>query len=116
MAAATGLLKQAPCREAIRRLSENIPPSLLERSFRSLLSPERAEVFSSHFAIRHELYLAGDPVHAIDPITALPLGGPVSVLMISYRGQSRTVFVTDQALPGADRLRQEWRAEVEGAT
>ncbi|WP_159395394.1 wax ester/triacylglycerol synthase domain-containing protein [Streptomyces albireticuli] len=112
--AATGLLKQAPCREAIRRLSENIPPSLLDRSFRSLLSPERAEVFSSHFAIRHELGFAGDPVHAIDPITVLPLGSPVSVLMISYQGQSRTVFVTDPALPDADRLHQEWRAEVVG--
>ncbi|MFF5809471.1 hypothetical protein [Streptomyces sp. NPDC012746] len=110
--AATRPLKQPSYREAIRRLSENIPPSIVDRSFRLLLSPERAAVTSSHFAIRHPLALAGDPVHAIDPITVLPLGAPVSVLMITYQGNSRAVFVTDPVLPGADKLHQIWLSEA----
>lgn len=74
--AATRPLKQAAYREAIRRLSENVPPVITDRAFRSLFSPRRAAVYSSHFAIRHEPALADDPVHAIDPITVLPLGSP----------------------------------------
>ncbi|MFB7178610.1 wax ester/triacylglycerol synthase domain-containing protein [Streptomyces sp. NPDC056257] len=110
--AATGPLKQPSYREAIRRLSENIPPSIVDRSFRLLLSPERAAVTSSHFVIRHPLALNGDPVHAIDPITVLPLGAPVSALMITYQGISRVVFVTDPVLPGADQLHQIWLNET----
>ncbi|MFD0635735.1 wax ester/triacylglycerol synthase domain-containing protein [Catenulispora yoronensis] len=111
--AATTPLKQPPYREAIRRTFDSIPPWLIQASFRTLLSPKRAAACSSHFAIRHPLAYNGDPVQAIDPITALPAGAPVSALMISYEGASRAVFVTDSALPGMDRIHQVWRAEVE---
>ncbi|KPH97529.1 protein of unknown function UPF0089 [Actinobacteria bacterium OV450] len=113
--AATRPLKQAPHREAIRRLSQNIPPTLMNWSFEALLSPARAAVLSSHFVIRHQLSFAGDPIHAVEPITALPLGAPVSVLIISYQGSSRAVFVTDAVLPEAHSLHRQWKATVEEA-
>ncbi|KIZ17848.1 wax ester/triacylglycerol synthase domain-containing protein [Streptomyces natalensis] len=113
--AATRPLKQPPYREAVRRLSENIPPSVIDRSFRSFFTPERAAVCSSNVSIRHPLALAGTPVHAIDGVTVLPLGAPVSVALISYQGSSRAVFVTDPVLPDTEELHQEWSAAVADA-
>ncbi|WP_238815894.1 hypothetical protein [Nocardia brasiliensis] len=108
----TAPLKQGQYREAIRRLAASVPRLVMERAFRSALSPARACVLSSHFVIRRPLAFAGDPVHAIDPVTALPVGAPVSILLITYQKVSRAVFVTDSIVPGLENLHEMWHAEV----
>ncbi|MEU6572669.1 wax ester/triacylglycerol synthase domain-containing protein [Streptomyces sp. NPDC046805] len=105
----TALLKSAPHREAVRRIASGTPPWIVQKSFKTLLSPQRASVFCSNLAVRNPLSFRNDPVTAIDPLTAISPGSPASILLITYQGRSSALFITDSALPGMDMLHERWR-------
>ncbi|KOG90161.1 hypothetical protein ADK38_10265 [Streptomyces varsoviensis] len=84
----------------------------MDLSARAFLSPERAAVLCSNFVLRNPLRWRDDPVHAVDGVTALPPGVPLSVLLITYQERASAVFVSDPALPGMDKAHQHWQRIV----
>ncbi|MDQ0994040.1 wax ester/triacylglycerol synthase domain-containing protein [Streptomyces sp. V3I7] len=106
---ATALLKSSPHREAVRRIASGTPPWLVQKSFKTLLSPQRASVFCSNLTVRNPLSFRTDPVTAIDPLTAISPGSPASILLITYQDRSSALFITDSALPDMDMLHERWR-------
>ncbi|MEU7044451.1 wax ester/triacylglycerol synthase domain-containing protein [Streptomyces varsoviensis] len=115
----TAPLKSPARRAAVRRLVRgsqrlvrSLPPRLMGLSTRAFLSPERAAVLCSNFVLRNPLRWRDDPVHAVDGVTALPPGVPLSVLLITYQERASAVFVSDPALPGMDKAHQHWQRIV----
>ncbi|MGZ0199499.1 hypothetical protein ACNFR7_04680 [Streptomyces sp. RM1] len=69
--------------------------------------PARAIIDTSYVPLG-PLHYQDTPVSNVDLFTWLPCNHPISILTYSYNGTTSAYFVTDQALPGIDRLPELW--------
>ncbi|GAA2967196.1 hypothetical protein GCM10010446_61170 [Streptomyces enissocaesilis] len=106
---ATAWVKKPQHCTALRSITDAIPPSVYRKSIERLISPRYAAVAASQFVMRNPLAYKNDPVRTIMPLTVLPRGAPLSVVLVRYQGTSTACFVTDSALPGMDALHHHWQ-------
>nr|WP_255671916.1 wax ester/triacylglycerol synthase family O-acyltransferase [Glycomyces amatae] len=110
---ATGALKSAGVREAVRRVTALTPAAVMTGMLKAVSRPARSATLASNLPLRRRLGFQGAPVVRVAPVMWAPLGVPAAALMLTYRGTAAVCFTTDPAMPGLDGLRDRWRAAVE---
>jgi diacylglycerol O-acyltransferase len=106
--AATREVRDPARRTAMRAITDRTPARAFHAVATRLTAPSRAIIDTSYIAIHQPLHYQKDPVTHLYAFTWLPYHHPVSITTISYNGTTTVHFVTDQALPGLDRLPVLW--------
>ncbi|MFG2878718.1 wax ester/triacylglycerol synthase domain-containing protein [Streptomyces sp. NPDC048337] len=109
---ATGVLRSPTHRAAMYQITRHAPRFAVKPATRWFTSAKRPNVMTSYMALRHPMSFRGAPVHAVDPVTVLPAGCPLSVVLLRYQDQATAHFVSDKALPDLDTLNDAWGKAV----
>ncbi|MCO8306808.1 wax ester/triacylglycerol synthase domain-containing protein [Streptomyces hygroscopicus] len=105
--AATRESKNPARRAAMRTITDHTPAWAFHTLATQLTAPARAIIDTSYVPLG-PLQYQDTPVSNVDLFTWLPRNHPVSILTYSYNGTTSAYVVTDQALPGIDRLPELW--------
>ncbi|SDL20804.1 Uncharacterized protein, contains a NRPS condensation (elongation) domain [Glycomyces sambucus] len=112
-AQATGALRSASLRAALRRITDLTPVPVLAAVRRSVTSPAHAAMLASNVAVGRPLAFRGARVTGAAPVMWAPLGIPAAAVLTTYGDTATAGFVTDPAMPGLDGLPDLWREAVE---
>ncbi|HEX2143444.1 MAG TPA: wax ester/triacylglycerol synthase domain-containing protein [Glycomyces sp.] len=110
---ATGVLKSARLREAMRRFTAMTPTSVMTGMLKTVSKPAHAATLASKLVLRRRLDFQGASVSRVVPVMWAPLGIPVAAMMLTYQDTATVCFTTDPAMPGLDELRDHWQAAIE---
>jgi diacylglycerol O-acyltransferase / wax synthase len=110
---ATGVLKSARLREAMRRIIAHAPVAVITGVLKLSSRPDHAAATASNLVLRRRLDFQGAPVTRVWPVAWAPLGVPVAALLLTYGDTVTVCFATDPAMPGLDELPDHWRAVLE---
>ncbi|MDA1360961.1 hypothetical protein O1R50_15120 [Glycomyces luteolus] len=109
---ATGVLKSARLREAMRRITALTPTAVMAKGRRQVSRPAHAATLASSLALPRRLGFQGARVTRVSPVMWAPLGVPVAVVLLTYDDTATVCFTLDPAMPGLDELPDHWQAAV----
>lgn len=110
---ATGVLKSPGARNAMRRLTDLTPATVMTGMLKAVSKPAHSATLASNLLLRRRLGFKGAHVTRVVPVMWAPLGVPVGAMMLTYRDTATVCFTTDPAMPDLDRLPELWRETVE---
>jgi hypothetical protein len=109
---ATGVLKSARLREAMRRITAMTPALAMTEALKMVSKPAHAAMLASNLVLRRRLDFQGAPVTRVAPVMWAPLGVPAAAAILTYGEIATVCFATDPAMPGLDELPDRWQAAV----